>query len=233
MPPVAAMLPAVSEARRRRVEVVDVAARGDELAVLVDDEDDLGVRVLDQAIHDRLDLIELLLVHHHLGVDHRSLRTSPCRCAPARSVTSRTACPGGSPREGHHTSSESRFYPKRIRQSRGSEPPSVAGCFSSRPRQSRLAFPRSLRSPSRTFRGAFRVGAEGAAVRRSGLVRLRSGLLPRVTLRRQGETLEALELLRQVFLVCRRRALESSSRRPAPSIRSTGAGDERTALRAS
>ena len=53
MPPVAAMLPAVSEARRRRVDVVDVAARGDELAVLVDDEDDLGVRVLDQAVHDR------------------------------------------------------------------------------------------------------------------------------------------------------------------------------------
>jgi hypothetical protein len=29
----------------RRVDVVDVAARGDELAVLVDDEDDLGVRI--------------------------------------------------------------------------------------------------------------------------------------------------------------------------------------------
>ena len=38
---------------RRRVEVVDVAARGDELTVLVDDEDDLGVRVLDEAVHDR------------------------------------------------------------------------------------------------------------------------------------------------------------------------------------
>ena len=49
-----------------RVDVVDVAARGDELSVLVDDEHDLGVRVLDQPIHDGLDLIELLLVHHHL-----------------------------------------------------------------------------------------------------------------------------------------------------------------------
>jgi hypothetical protein len=37
----------------RRVDVVDVAARGDELPVLVDDEDDLGVRVANQAIHDR------------------------------------------------------------------------------------------------------------------------------------------------------------------------------------
>src|SRR6185437_12519940 len=45
---------------------------GDELAVLVDDEDDLGVGVLDEAIHHVLDLIELLLVHHHLRVDHRS-----------------------------------------------------------------------------------------------------------------------------------------------------------------
>ena len=53
MPPVAAMLPAVSEARRRGVDVVDVAARRDELTVLVDDEDDLGVRVANQAVDDR------------------------------------------------------------------------------------------------------------------------------------------------------------------------------------
>ena len=53
-----------------RVDVVDVAGRRDELTVLVDDEDDLGVRVTNQTVHDRLDLIELLLVHHHLGIDH-------------------------------------------------------------------------------------------------------------------------------------------------------------------
>src|SRR5690606_25593022 len=57
-----------------RVEVVDVAAGGDELSVLVDDEDDLGVRFPHQAVHDRLDLVELLLVHHHLRVYHPSLR---------------------------------------------------------------------------------------------------------------------------------------------------------------
>ena len=56
--------------QRRRVHVLGVAARGDELAVLVDDEDDPRVRVFDEAIHHVLDLVELLLVHHHLGVDH-------------------------------------------------------------------------------------------------------------------------------------------------------------------
>ena len=52
------------------IDVVDVAARCDELPVLVDDEDDLGVRIANQAVDDRLDLSELLLVHHHLGIDH-------------------------------------------------------------------------------------------------------------------------------------------------------------------
>ena len=32
----------------------------------------LAFASLNQTIHDRLDLIELLLVHHHLRVDHRS-----------------------------------------------------------------------------------------------------------------------------------------------------------------
>jgi hypothetical protein len=53
-----------------RVDVVDVAGCRDELAVLVDDEDDLGVRIPNQAVDHHLDLIELLLVHHHLRVDH-------------------------------------------------------------------------------------------------------------------------------------------------------------------
>ena len=74
MPPVAAMLPAVSDASEVVSMLLDVAARGDELAVLVDDEDDLGVRVLHQAVDDRLDLVELLFVHHHLRVDHPILR---------------------------------------------------------------------------------------------------------------------------------------------------------------
>ena len=50
MPPVAAMLPAVSEASEVVSMLLDVAARGDQLAVLVDDEDDLGVRVPDEAV---------------------------------------------------------------------------------------------------------------------------------------------------------------------------------------
>jgi hypothetical protein len=58
----------------RGVELFGLAGVGDELAVLVDDEHDLGVRLLHQAIDDRLDLVELLLVHHHLRVRHELLR---------------------------------------------------------------------------------------------------------------------------------------------------------------
>ena len=68
-PPVAAMLPAVSEAS----DVVSMFSispwRGDELAVLVDDEDDLGVRVRAQ-LDEPLDLVELLFVHHDIGRRH-------------------------------------------------------------------------------------------------------------------------------------------------------------------
>ena len=64
-----------------RVDVVDVAGRGDELSVLVDDEDDLGVRVPNQAVHDPLDQSELLLVHHHLPVDHSILDALTSRIA--------------------------------------------------------------------------------------------------------------------------------------------------------
>ena len=53
MPPVAAMLPAVSDASEVVSMLLDVAAGGDQLPVLVDDEDDLGVRVLNQAVDDR------------------------------------------------------------------------------------------------------------------------------------------------------------------------------------
>ena len=59
--------------KRSRVDVVHFTAGRDELTVLVDDEDDLGVRVPDQAVYDRLDLVELLLVHHHLRIDNRTL----------------------------------------------------------------------------------------------------------------------------------------------------------------
>src|SRR5688572_21828811 len=79
---------------RRRVDVADLAARRDELSVLVDDEDDLGVRFPNQAVDDRLDLVELLFVHHHSGVNHREppsisaerwqTRTSAARLARSR-----------------------------------------------------------------------------------------------------------------------------------------------------
>ena len=69
-PSVAATLPAVSEAS-------DVVSRfsispvgGDLLAVLVDEEDDLGVGVDAELRDDRLDLVELLLVHDDVGRRH-------------------------------------------------------------------------------------------------------------------------------------------------------------------
>jgi len=40
----------------------------------VPDQDDLDQMAKVHSIHDVLDLVELLLVHHHLRVDHRSLR---------------------------------------------------------------------------------------------------------------------------------------------------------------
>src|SRR5690606_4435639 len=66
----------------RGVDVLHVTARGDELTILVDDEDDLGVRFPNEAVHDPLDLVELLLVHHHLRVNHYSLRRLDDRCDP-------------------------------------------------------------------------------------------------------------------------------------------------------
>ena len=68
MPPVAAMLPGGQRRERGGVEVLDLAARGDELPVLVDEEDDLGVRVAREAIADPALIRELLLVHHQAGI---------------------------------------------------------------------------------------------------------------------------------------------------------------------
>ena len=58
--------------QRGGVDVVGLPAARDELAVLVHEEHDLGVGLASQAIADRVDLVELLLVHHHLLVHRRS-----------------------------------------------------------------------------------------------------------------------------------------------------------------
>ena len=84
---------------RRGVDVADLAAGGDQLAVLVDEEDDLGVRVPNQAVDDRLDLVELLFVHHHSGVNHREPPSNPAerwqtRMSAARQARSRPQATG-------------------------------------------------------------------------------------------------------------------------------------------
>jgi hypothetical protein len=56
--------------QRGGVEVLDVAVGGDLLAVLVDEEDDLGVGVDSELRDDLLDLVELLLVHDDVGRGH-------------------------------------------------------------------------------------------------------------------------------------------------------------------
>ena len=65
-PPVAATLPAVSEASEVVSSCSISPARGDLLAVLVDEEDDLGVGVLAQTAQGLLKLLELLLVEHEV-----------------------------------------------------------------------------------------------------------------------------------------------------------------------
>src|SRR5262249_21262572 len=54
---------------RRGVEVIDIAGCGNQLSILVDDEDDFRVCIFDESIDDVLNLIEFLLVHNHLRVD--------------------------------------------------------------------------------------------------------------------------------------------------------------------
>src|SRR5512145_1458766 len=56
---------------RGRVEVLRLPARRDELTVLVDEEDDLGVRVAGEPVADSGDEPELLLVHHQAGIHAR------------------------------------------------------------------------------------------------------------------------------------------------------------------
>src|SRR5882672_3693426 len=59
--------------QRGGVEVLGGADGGDELAVLVDEEDDLGVGFPGQPLADPADLLELLVVHHHLRLHSRDL----------------------------------------------------------------------------------------------------------------------------------------------------------------
>ena len=47
------------------VDLSNLSVTGDLLTVLVDEEDQLGVRVGAQAADDRLDLLILLVIHHH------------------------------------------------------------------------------------------------------------------------------------------------------------------------
>src|SRR5205823_11334848 len=58
---------------RSGIEVLGGADGGDELAVLVDEEDDLRVGLPRQALADRADLLEFLVVHHHLRLHSRDL----------------------------------------------------------------------------------------------------------------------------------------------------------------
>src|SRR5437870_13589255 len=58
---------------RSGVEVLGGSDGGDELAVLVDEKDDLGVGLASQPLADRADLLELLVVHHHLRLHSRDL----------------------------------------------------------------------------------------------------------------------------------------------------------------
>jgi len=66
---------------RRGVEVVDVAVGRDLLAVFVDEENELGVGVGAKFAQNRFDLIELLVIHHHISGRHDSdfLRPRPTR----------------------------------------------------------------------------------------------------------------------------------------------------------
>ena len=77
------------------VEVLDLALRGDLLAVLVDEEDDLGVGVDAELRDDLLDLVELLLVHHNVGRRHSVILL----CGEARPGRSGREKGGRAPRE--------------------------------------------------------------------------------------------------------------------------------------
>ena len=65
--------------QRCRIQILDVTTSRNELTVLVDDEHDFSVRVPDKTVYDCLNLVELLLVHHHLGIDHPCLRQHTSR----------------------------------------------------------------------------------------------------------------------------------------------------------
>ena len=96
--------------------LVDVASGGNELSILVDDEDDLGVRVTNQTVYDRLDLIELLLVHHHLGIDHPNPPQTTLRRRPLTRLATDQPCLRTST-----TGDKDRFYPMRAMLSKCSD----------------------------------------------------------------------------------------------------------------
>ena len=80
------------------VEVLDLALCGDLLAVLVDQEHDLGVRVDAELRDDRLDLVELLLVHDDVGRGHSVVPPPERTRTPPPQERKRS---GTSPRETH------------------------------------------------------------------------------------------------------------------------------------
>ena len=103
MPPVAATLPAVSEASDVVSRCSTSPACGDGLAVLVDDEDDLGVGVSVEDLADVVDLLELLLVHDEL-LDHRAL--APLGGSPATNEGSPPSSHGTNPPDSFNSTAE-------------------------------------------------------------------------------------------------------------------------------
>ena len=84
---------------RRGVHAARVARRGDELAVLVDEEDDLGVGLATESLDLGHDLLELLLVEDQVRVGiHRIVSSFLRRGAPRKRLES-IAHPGA-PRKG-------------------------------------------------------------------------------------------------------------------------------------
>ena len=57
----------------RGIDSTHLAGLGDQLPILVDDEDALGIGVPDELLDDRQDLPVVLVVHHKLGVEHRQM----------------------------------------------------------------------------------------------------------------------------------------------------------------
>jgi hypothetical protein len=48
----------------------DVANPGNQLAILVNEENDLGIGLSQKLFNDNVDLFEFLIIHHHLRIRH-------------------------------------------------------------------------------------------------------------------------------------------------------------------